>query len=390
MFKISGLKTPLYITAISTVSSLGSSPDEIWKNYRNDSHFITKNRFGVDEAFAAFLPRDIHKEIKALGDSEGALKNVDPTVLYSIYVSRKATDLAGWKKGVNIGINIGSSRGATQLFEKYYQNFLQSGKGEVLSSPSTTLGNISSWVAQDLQTGGPEISHSVTCSTGLHAILNGMAWLGSGMTDKFLAGGSEAALTPFTISQMKAMKIYAREENDYPCRALDMNKTSNSMVLGEAAGVLCLEKDPSHHIAGICGVGYATERLKHPVSISANAKCLQRSMKMAIGDLPYSEIDAIVMHAPGTIKGDEAELNAVKRLFGDKLPALTSNKWKIGHTFGASGILSLELAVLMLEHQEFIRVPYSEISQPPSKLRNILVNAVGFGGNAVSILVNKG
>src|SRR5690606_30334801 len=170
----------------------------------------------------------------------------------------------------------------------------------VLSSPSTTLGNISSWVAQDLQSRGPEISHSVTCSTGLHAILNGIAWIKAGMADKFLVGGAEAALTPFTISQMKAMKIYAKEDGEYPCRALDMEKTSNSMVLGEGAGMLCLEKNVSNYIAKIIGVGYATEKLKHPVSISANAKCLQRSMKMAIGDTPHSEIDAVVIDRKST------------------------------------------------------------------------------------------
>ncbi len=76
-------------------------------------------------------------------------------------------------------------------------------------------------------------------------------------------------------------------------------------------------------------------------------------------------------------------------LFGENLPAMTSNKWKIGHTFGASGVLSLELAVLMLQHQEFIPVPFSSISKSPKRLKNILVNAVGFGGNAVSILINN-
>src|SRR5690606_31411481 len=99
-----------------------------------------------------------------------------------------------------------------------------------------------------------------------------------------------------------------------------MDKMSNSMVLGEGAGILCLEKEPSKYLAGINGIGYATEALKHPVSISATAKCLQRSMKMAIGDLPLSEIDAIVMHAPGTIKGDQAEYNAIKKLFGENHP----------------------------------------------------------------------
>ncbi|WP_311195789.1 beta-ketoacyl synthase N-terminal-like domain-containing protein [Antarcticibacterium sp. 1MA-6-2] len=209
------------------------------------------------------------------------------------------------------------------------------------------------------------------------------------MANNFVVGGSEAALTPFTIAQMQAMKIYASEDLDYPCRSLDMEKSRNSMVLGEAAGILCLQNNPEKAIAKISGIGYATEELKHSVSISANAECLQKSMKMAIGEISPSEIDAIVMHAPGTRKGDLSEVNAVKEVFGNKIPAMTSNKWKLGHTFAASGILSIEWAILMMEHQEFIPVPFKSSEEIPQKLDNILVNAVGFGGNAVSILISR-
>jgi 3-oxoacyl-(acyl-carrier-protein) synthase len=383
------LKIPVYINSIASVSPLGKTSEEIWEHYKNQKHFIKKHNFSGTEAFAAFLPKDLKEEINGLRISSPHFKNLDESVLFSVFVAREALKKAGWGPGENIGVNIGSSRGATQLFEKYYRSFLGSDKAEILASPTTTLGNISSWVAQDLQSTGPEISHSVTCSTGLHAILNGVAWLQAGMADKFLVGGSEAALTPFTIAQMKAMKIYASEDSNYPCRALDMEKTRNSMVLGEGAGVLCISMNPENSIAKIGGIGYATEKLKHSVSISANGECFQKSMKMAIGDKNLDEIDAVVMHAPGTIKGDKAEVIAIKELFGDKLPAMTSNKWKIGHTFGASGNLSLELAVLMLQHQEFVPVPFSKISNAPEKLRNILVNAVGFGGNSVSILVSK-
>jgi len=95
------------------------------------------------------------------------------------------------------------------------------------------------------------------------------------------------------------------------------------------------------------------------------------------------------MHAPGTLKGDSAEYKAVQKVFGETLPLLTSNKWKIGHSLGASGLLSLELAVLMLQQQLFIPVPYLPIIQQNKPLQKILINAVGFGGNAVSILVSK-
>lgn len=294
-----------------------------------------------------------------------------------------------WRR--NFGINIGSSRGATGLFEKYHQEFLKSGKSSTLSSPTTTLGNISSWIAHDLQTTGPEISHSITCSTALHAVLNGVAWLQSDLADQFLVGGSEAPLTPFTIAQMKALKIYASNDKvAYPCQAMNWNKKRNSMFLGEGAAIACLEKGVKENaLALIGGIGYATEPLKHNISISTEADCFQKSMKLALGETSADKVDAIVLHAPGTAKGDLAEYNAIKAVFKDSLPALTTNKWKIGHTFGASGILSLELAVLMLKHQEFIPVPFVTYDKLPKQLNKIIVNAVGFGGNAVSILLER-
>lgn len=383
------MKTPVYIASIASISPLGKTSDEIWKSYKEPDHLISKKIFNKSSDFAAFLPKHLNQEIKVLQSSESRFKNLDESVLFAIAASREAVKRANWDGTKDLGINIGSSRGATRLFEKYYSSFLSSDKAEILASPTTTLGNISSWVAQDLQSSGPEISHSVTCSTGLHAILNGIAWLQSGMAEKFLAGGSEAALTPFTIAQMKAMKIYASQDLDFPCRALDLEKTRNSMILGEGAGVVCLTNNSAESTAKICGIGYATEELKHSVSISTEADCIQKSMKMAMGKYNPGEIDAVVMHAPGTVKGDLAEVNAIKKVFGNRLPAMTSNKWKIGHTFGASGILSLEMAILMLQHEEFIPVPFTETSKAPKQLKNILVNAVGFGGNAVSVLVSR-
>jgi 3-oxoacyl-(acyl-carrier-protein) synthase len=112
-------------------------------------------------------------------------------------------------------------------------------------------------------------------------------------------------------------------------------------------------------------------------------------MKMALGDTNPDDIDAIVMHAPGTIKGDLSEIKAIQKVFCNKTPFLTTNKWKLGHTFATSGILSLELAILMLQHQQAISVPFAAKQETPKQLKKILVNAVGFGGNAVSVLLTK-
>ncbi|MFT7899193.1 beta-ketoacyl synthase N-terminal-like domain-containing protein [Tenacibaculum ascidiaceicola] len=384
------MKELISITSFASVSALGSTPEKIWENYLNNHHFLTLKEFDDFKTWVAQLTDQDKHAIEDVKNSDNKYKNLDPSVLYTLFVARKAMEQTNWKASDNFGINIGSSRGATSLFEKYHKEFLATGKSSTLSSPTTTLGNISSWIAHDLQSNGPEISHSITCSTGLHSLLNGVAWLQSGMSEKFMIGASEASLTDFTIAQMQALKVYSKENDEYPCKAFDLNKTKNTMVLGEAASVFCLEKGTKENaLAFIEGVGYATEVLKHNTSVTTDAECFQKSMKMALGTISPDEIDAIVMHAPGTIKGDQSEINAIQKVFCNKTPFLTTNKWKLGHTFGASGLLSLELAVLMLQHQQVVEVPFAKPQQAPKKLNKILVNAVGFGGNAVSVLITK-
>ncbi|MDI5889130.1 MULTISPECIES: beta-ketoacyl synthase N-terminal-like domain-containing protein [Flavobacterium] len=383
------MSTIISITAIASISPLGNTPEAIWENYLNENHCFTEHILDHKKTFVATLDANSEQVVGALRESDNKYKSLDKSVLYAMAASRKAMQNAGWTQKDIFGINIGSSRGATDLFEKHYQDYLQTGKAQTLASPTTTLGNISSWVAHDLQSSGPEISHSITCSTALHALLNGVAWLRAGMADKFLVGGSEAPLTDFTIAQMRALKIYSNSTETYPNRALDLEKKQSTMILGEGAGVCCLEIGKKENaLAYIEGIGYATEILEHNISISAEATCFQKSMKMALENTDLSEVDVIVMHAPGTIKGDLTEYKAIETVFGESLPLLTTNKWKIGHTFGASGILSMELAILMMQNNRFIGVPFAEAQLQTKPIKKVLINAVGFGGNAVSVLLN--
>ena len=383
------MSTTISITAIASISPLGNDPKVIWENYLNEKHCFTEHLLDHKNTFVAKLDADSNRVIATLTASDSKYKSLDQSVLYAMAAARQAMQNAGWTSNDIFGVNIGSSRGATDLFEKHYQKYLNTGKAQTLASPTTTLGNISSWVAHDLQSSGPEISHSITCSTALHAVLNGVAWLRAGMADKFLVGGSEAPLTDFTIAQMRALKIYSRSEEAYPNRAFDLNKKQNTMILGEGAGVCCLEIGKKENaLAYIEGIGYATEILEHNISISAEATCFQKSMQMALQNIDLSEVDVIVLHAPGTIKGDLTEYKAIQKVFGESIPLLTTNKWKIGHTFGASGILSMELAILMMQHNRFIGVPFAEAQIQTKPIKKVLINAVGFGGNAVSILLS--
>lgn len=379
---------PITITAIASISSLGIDSKDIWNQYLSQKSLITFQNKIKNPFFQACITKENRQKIEELRYSNIKYRTLDDTVLLAIFASRLAVQQAQWKSGDQFGINLGSSRGATQLFEKYYQDFLQTNKAPTLTSPTTTLGNISSWVAQDLKTQGPEISHSVTCSTGLHAILNGVAWLRAGMVNRFLVGASEAPLTPFTISQMQSLKIVAQDNVEFPCRAFDLDKSKNSMVLSEAAAVACLEIGKKENaLAYIQGIGYAIDETEHGIAVSEDGKCFQKAMRMAMENINIEDIDAIVMHAPGTVKGDAAEWKAIQAVFGKNIPMLTTNKWQVGHSLGTAGMLSIEMAILMMLHQHFIPIPYLPPQAQRKQIKKVLINSLGFGGNAVCILL---
>jgi 3-oxoacyl-(acyl-carrier-protein) synthase len=190
---------------------------------------------------------------------------------------------------------------------------------------------------------------------------------------------------------MKSLGIYTKKTSGWYSSPLEKNATKNSMCLGEGASIFALEKDEGQNrLAKIIGVGYGTEKVEHSTSISDNGESMQKSMSMATKDIDVASIDAIVMHAPGTIKGDQSELNAIKKVFGNHKPHLISTKFQTGHTLGASGGISLDLAIEMIQRNQLISFPYlSEIQAKETEVKTVLVNAIGFGGNAVSIVITK-
>lgn len=381
------MKHPIYINGFGSISALGHDQDGILKNYQTDSAHFSKLNFEKNTVLGAILPLSSSEEIENLSQENPRYKDLDKSVLMAMLTARKAISKLKFEPQ-STGINIGSSRGATALFENHHKEFLEGKKLSPLTSPTTTLGNISSWVAQDLGVDGPNISHSITCSTALHAMLNAKAWLESDMCDLFLVGGSEAPLTEFTVAQMQALKLYSKLDTDFPCESLKLDKLQNSLILGEGSATAVMSKSSEQALAQITGFGYATEQITHNISISSDAKCFQKSMKMALDEAQLSHVDAIVLHAPGTKKGDQAEVNAIQNTFDD-VPLLTTNKWKLGHTFGASGMLNIEMALLMLETGEFFKNPFYKQAKTSKPIESVLVNAVGFGGNAVSILLEK-
>lgn len=352
---------------------------------------------GTPTPVAALAPA-AEAHVQQLVAQQPHYRQLDRSVLLAIVAARQAVAQAGWQAGQGqmqdgLAVNIGSSRGATGLFEQHHTDF-QQGHLSATASPTTTLGNVSSWVAHEVQAGGAHISHSVTCSTALMAVANGVAWLRAGMARRFLAGGTEAPLTDFTIAQMKAIGIYSSlPAHPYPCQPYGTTG-QNTFVLGEGAAVLALEKAPETELRKgdvlIEAVGFGFEAISSKTGISAEGLNFQQAMRQAITQLAGQQVDAIITHTPGTRAGDKAELAAIKAVFGPQVPVLTTNKHLLGHTLGASGALSLHYALHLLKQQQIAPIPYPARQTNPAipALRRIMVNAAGFGGNAASVVVS--
>lgn len=392
---------------MGSISPMGFTADAVWQSYLRRESLLKPASFNGERVAVAGLSKHSEEILKAMRIEEPIHKHLDRTVLMAMHCARGAVEQAGWdrsnKGGQITGINVGSSRGATGILEEIHAAYLQSPSQHIfpLTSPLTTLGNISSSVAHDIGIDGPEISHSVTCSTALHAVFNGVAWMKAGLADRFIVGGAEAPLTGFTIAQMKALRIYTNDTDaDFPSRPCSSEAGRGStMALGEGAALFALEKltadgltDKSESVLGVVeSFGYGLESPETETSITEDGAALRRSMTMALDGMRSDEpVDMIILHAPGTTKGDRSELNAVKAVFGNELPILLSNKWYIGHTFGASAALSLEYALLILANGDYADFPYPVAFQNNRRpVRKIMINAAGFGGNAASLIVSN-
>ena len=157
------------ITGSGSISPFGYSPGQVWQSYLKRETFLRPELFNGEKTVVAKLSKPAEDIVSAIRLEEAIHKHLDKTVLMAMHCARDAVGRAGWKAsdGKSTGVNVGSSRGATALLEELHLSYLEDPSRRLfpLTSPITTLGNISSSVAHDIGTGGPEISHSVTCST---------------------------------------------------------------------------------------------------------------------------------------------------------------------------------------------------------------------------------
>lgn len=305
-------------------------------------------------------------------------------------------------------VSIGSSRGATMSLESTFSQHLQSTDKSVPThtSPVTTAGNISSWVAQEAidrsmtgegsaASGVAALNTSMTCSSAFHSLLVSLGFVRSGMAAAAIFGGAESCLTRYTLQQLKALRIYTPDgDTAWPGRPLvsaERGELGNTVMLGEGAGTAVVHLDDGVRREGdleLLGAGWQMEAIPSATGISSDGAAFEGAMRRAVQAV--GAVDGVIAHAPGSVRGDDAEISAIRRVFGEEAPILSS-KHITGHTYGASGMVSLQLAAYLLRGGQWPGFPYPVRVSPVFKgrepLRRILINTAGFGGNVISVVV---
>jgi 3-oxoacyl-(acyl-carrier-protein) synthase len=141
----------------------------------------------------------------------------------------------------------------------------------------------------------------------------------------------------------------------------------------------------------LLGIGWALERIPSATGLSRDGNAIEAAMRMAVAQLPpRRRVDAVVVHAPGSVRGDQAERAAVSRVFGDSI-MVCSTKHLTGHTYGASGMVSLAMAQSLVSGAQWAGFPYPTIFSEyrTDNPQTIAINTAGFGGNSITVVVGK-
>lgn len=242
---------------------------------------------------------------------------------------------------------------------------------------------------------------STACSSAMNALIMGKLMIESGERDIVVAGGAEA-LSLFHLNGFKSLMILDRER----CRPFD--QTRAGLNLGEGAAYLVLESEESARKRGaqifgvLSGCGNACDAF-HQTASSEDGEGSYLAMTQAIADaeLSPSDIGYVNAHGTGTPNNDASESAALRRVFGEQLPPVSSTKSYTGHTTSASGSIEAVFCLLALKNgflpyqsefqnpDEQCITPVSGKKAPQADLRHVMCNAFGFGGNDSSIILSR-
>jgi len=338
------------------------------------------------------------------------LRTFDRFQLMAILAALDAARDAGLEPGAlgeRTAVIVGAGIGGIEAIERNHEALVKRGPRRVSPYfiPSAISNLAASLVSMRLGARGPCFATASACASGAHAIGEALWAIRTGRVDLAFAGGAEAAVTPLGVAGFSAMRALS-ERNDDPLRASrPFDRGRDGFVIGEGAGMLVLEsarhaaKRGARVRAVLAGYG-ASADAHHITQPDPDAAGMARSMALALEDgrVAPRDVGYVNAHATSTPLGDRLEAKAIRDLFGDRTPPVSSTKSAMGHLLGAAGAVEAGITILALERRLLPPTLNQEDRDPqvdldvipnearPQAARFALSNAFGFGGTNATLL----
>jgi 3-oxoacyl-[acyl-carrier-protein] synthase II len=411
------------VTGLGMVSPLGGDVETSWKNIlasKSGAGRIT--RFDAED-YACKIACEVKPPEHEYGFDPGKRvdhkiqRQVDPFIVYGLDAAGQALEDAGLtdmseEERYRVGVSIGSGIGGLPGIEK--ESIVLHERGPRRVSPHFVHGRLINLISGQVSIKhglmGPNHAVVTACSTGAHSIGDAARMVALDDADVMVAGGSESALCPLGIAGFAQARALSTQFNDQPEKASrPYDKDRDGFVMGEGAGVVILEeherakKRGAKIYAELVGYGMSGDAYHvtapHPEG-AGGFRAMQVAMKRSGLDL--TDIDYINAHGTSTPLGDELELNAVRRLFGNAVGnlSMSSTKSAIGHLLGGAGAVEAIFCILAMRDQ--IVPPTLNLDNPSDgtagvdlvphvpkerKVKAVLNNSFGFGGTNASLVM---
>ena len=411
------------VTGLGLVTPLGADVETTWSN-------ILASKSGAGR-ITRFDPADyacqIACEVKPADHDHGfdpgkrvdhkVQRQVDPFIVYGLDAAGQALEDSGLtdmseEERFRAGVSIGSGIGGLPGIEK--EAIVLHEKGPRRVSPHFVHGRLINLISGQVSIRyglmGPNHAVVTACSTGAHSIGDAARMISMDDADVMLAGGSEDALCPLGIAGFAQARALSTNFNDQPERASrPWDRDRDGFVMGEGAGVVVVEEFEHAKARGakiyaeLVGYGMSGDAYHvtapHPEG-SGGYRAMEVAMKRSGLDL--SDVDYINAHGTSTPLGDELELGAVRRLFGNNIAQLSmsSTKSAIGHLLGGAGAVEAIFCILALRDQ--VVPPTLNLDNPSEgttgidlvphiakqrQVRAVVNNSFGFGGTNASLVM---
>ncbi|MCR2098987.1 beta-ketoacyl-ACP synthase II [Campylobacter upsaliensis] len=397
------------VTGIGMINALGLDKESSFKA-------ICEGKSGVDKITlfdASEFPVQIAAEVKnfdPLDVVDGKeVKKIDRFIQLGLKAAREAMEDANFDETLDkeeFGVVSAAGIGGLPNIEK--NSIICEEKGPRKISPffipSALVNMLGGLVSIEHALKGPNISCVTACAAGTYAIGEAYKSIVLGTADKMLVVGAEAAICPVGIGGFASMKALSTRNDDPKRASRPFDKERDGFVMGEGAGALVFEeyeaakKRGAKIYAELVGFGESADayHITAP-TLDGPLRAMQKALKMASG----VKVDYINAHGTSTPVNDKNETAAIRAIFNENLPFVSSTKGQIGHCLGAAGAIEAVISLMamekglvpptinQIEKDEDCNLDYVPNVAKKAKLDVVMSNSFGFGGTNGCVIFKR-